>query len=332
MAEDEHQRHRRIRNYKQMGDDARCVSASNLDYSGKIYSMNHRSDITMLQQQRLSQHRLRQQRRQSWRDSTGGADRLSFLSNVGSSGAFDTSWVESNSSSRPNLASSERLSSCKKQHPGSNSLNIIIGNKAFNSSQHIESPLDSKPQHLNDSLSVPTLVVQPPSPEDQTNGLYPTSNSQFSSPMLAHNPSSRHKNLHMTPIAEDPQGSEDCLPGKTVMQCGSTATYTNTTGNVESAKMYADKEDLSEHVTMSSDYFNGKTQHISETDPLLHEAADVIQLNDVTLTPQGEVISDVGAVCRTSGITPLFHPSETDSLTPDRTPVDVGDYTVFTAL
>uniref|UniRef100_A0A0B7BMG8 Guanylate cyclase domain-containing protein n=1 Tax=Arion vulgaris TaxID=1028688 RepID=A0A0B7BMG8_9EUPU len=42
-SEDQNQRYRRIYSYKKMGSDGRCVSSSNLDYSGKIYSINGKS-------------------------------------------------------------------------------------------------------------------------------------------------------------------------------------------------------------------------------------------------------------------------------------------------
>lgn len=43
MSEDHHHRYKRISNYKRMGSAGRCVSSSNLDYTGKIYSIGGRS-------------------------------------------------------------------------------------------------------------------------------------------------------------------------------------------------------------------------------------------------------------------------------------------------
>ncbi|CAL1540554.1 unnamed protein product [Lymnaea stagnalis] len=81
QSEDQNHRYRRITRYRKMGNDGRCVSTSNLDYSGKIYTMAGKGNP------RIYSSRYPMINRDS-----NGMDRTSWNSSLNTS--MDSTWSE----------------------------------------------------------------------------------------------------------------------------------------------------------------------------------------------------------------------------------------------
>ncbi|XP_035824916.1 guanylate cyclase 32E [Aplysia californica] len=182
-SEDQQHRYRRISRYKRMGSDTRCVSASNLDYSGKIYSLSQ-CGLTPLQQLQLQQQHASGKHQILARDSVG---------NERSSG-------QSNSSVISSCSEPVEMPSAQIKH----TRNALVNPQQ--PSSHLVRPQSDQYKDL------PPLTIPDNSDTGSVGFSPPSSPNDFSPSTLPRATAPRYRNSYMSPIAEDPGGHGELSP------------------------------------------------------------------------------------------------------------------------